>query len=196
MDIKKYIKNPRITDYSFELADYIFDNSKILDKKILLDLYNYNLSLCQGTTALYPMSNWQSHRLCLMSAIANVLNNNNLIQQCEKLAINWLSISDCKCCIAKSQDFHWRDSCEYVIYGYWALVQAFVYLQLKTKKPYKYLFNNYFKWLIPYQAGTKKHIEFKNSKNMPADLSKSNYNKLFNPNYNNNFMKVYNLLKQ
>lgn len=195
MDIKTFINNPRITDYSFRLAKFIFDNSKTLDKKLLLDLYNYNLSLCQGTSALYPESNWQSHRLCLMSSIAVVLNSKNLIQECENLCLNWISVSDCKCCLAKSQDYHYRDSCEYVIYGWWALAQAYVYLQKNTNKPYKSLFINYFKWLEPYQNGSIKHVEFKNSKNMPSDLSKPNYEKVFDPNYNINFMRVYNLLK-
>jgi len=192
MDPKTYINNPRITDYSFKLAKYINDNQT--DAKTLRDLYNYNLSLCQGEKALYPMSNWQSHRLCLMSSIAARLNNRSLIQQCESLAIQWIKISDCECCDAKSQDYHWRDSCEYVVYGHWALVQALVYLQPKTKKPYKYVFDDYLKWIEPYQKGIKKHVEFVNSRNMPADLSKPNYNKPFDPNYHINFARVYSQL--
>jgi len=193
MNIRTYIGNQRITDYSFDVAEYI-SKTKNLNRKDLQDLYNYNLSLSQGPNALYPMSNWQSHRICLMSSIATTLNDINKIKQCEKLAIDWISTSDCKCCDAKSQDFHWRDSCDYVVYGYWALVKAFVYLQKKTNAPYKHLFLNYFKWLDPYQKKIKTHIEFKNSKNMPADLSKPNYNKPFDPNYNKNFMNVFNLL--
>jgi hypothetical protein len=193
MNPKDYINNTRITDYSFALSRFITQNQ--VDKETLENLYNFNLSLCSGSQALYPMSNWQSHRLCLMSSIAVKLNNQSYINTCEKLCIDWIKISDCGCCDAKSQDFHWRDSCEYVVYGHWALAQALVYLQTATKKPYKNLFNDYLKWIEPYQKGVLKHVEFVNSKNMPSDLSKPNYNKQFNPDYNKNFERVYNLLK-
>lgn len=193
MNINSYIGNPRITDYSFTLAKYI-KTSTNLNRNNLINLYNYHKSLCIPPNALYPESNWQSHRLCLMSSIAVYLNDTIKINEVEKLAIQWITVSDCKCCTVKSRDFHYRDSCTYVVYGWWALAQAFVYLQSKTKRPYKQYFRNYFLWLKPYQTGTKKHVEFKNSKNMPQDLQKPEYNKLFDPNYNDNLLRVYNLL--
>lgn len=195
MNIKSYIGNPRITDYSFDLAKFIFEK-KPTDKKSLLDLYNYHLSLCIGKNALYPESNWQPHRLCLMSSIAVVLNNLSLIQQCEKIAIDWIALSNCKCCDVRSRDFHFRDSLEYVVYGWWALAQAFLYLQTNTKKSYRVLFQNYLKWLVPFQQGTKTNFEFVESKYMPQDRSKASYGKKFDPAYHTKtFMTVYTKLK-
>lgn len=194
MDIKYYVGNPRIIDYSFSLSKLIVD-TKPKNTKELSELYQYNLSLCTGINALYPESNWQPHRTCLMSAIAYVLNDLNLVKECEKLAINWISASNCNCCEIRSKDYHYRDSLEYVVYGWWALAQTFVYLQKITKKSYKRLFNNYFAWLKQYEDGTKIHIEFVNSKNIPNDKSKPSYGKKFNPDYSKKtFMNVYNTL--
>ena len=193
MDIKSYIGNPRITDYSFRLDKYIRTTLN-LNKNDLINLYNYHKNLCIPPNALYPESNWQSHRLCLMSSIAVYLNDTIKVTEVERLAIEWITVSDCKCCDAKSRDYHYRDSCIYIVYGWWAIAQCFVNLQSKTKRPYKKHFINYFNWLKPYQTGVKKHIEFLKSKNMPQDLQKAEYNKLFDPNYNINLLRVYNLL--
>ncbi|NDE18177.1 hypothetical protein EBZ80_24990 [bacterium] len=195
MDLLSLVGNPRITDYSFRVADSIFTNGSGYKKEDLLALYGYHLGLCQPPNALYPQSNWQSHRICLLSAIAVTLRDTSRINQCDALLRRWIAESSCGCCDARSQDFHWRDSCEYVVYGWWALAKACVYLQSANKKPYKPLFNNLFAWLAPYQAGTKKHVEFVNSKNMPADLQKPKYNKPFDPNYVINLTRVYDLLK-
>lgn len=191
MDPKKYIGNSRITDYSFQLSQSIL-TTRPFDRKVLTDLYTYQLSLCTGATALYPESNWQPHRLCVMSSIAVVLNDSQRISQCEKLALAWISLSDCKCCAIRSRDFHFRSSLEYVVYGWWALAQTFLYLQSVTKKSYKNLFTNYLNWLKPYQNGTKTHFEFVKSQYMPQDKSKPSYGKRFDPVYHDKtFMKVF-----
>lgn len=192
MDIDAYIGNSRITDYSFAVAKHIAEN--ICNKSSLDKLYNYHLSLCEGPDALYPMSNWQPHRLCLMSSIAVRLNDPIKIKKCEELSIDWIRVSDCKCCTVKSQDYHYRDSCQYVVYGWWALVQSFVYLQKITKKPYRPYFTNYLKWIQTFIDGKVTHVEFINSKNMPADRSKPFYGKTFDPTYNKNFSRVYDQL--
>jgi hypothetical protein len=129
-----------------------------------------------------------------MSAIAIFLKDNSKILEVEKFAISWISLSDCKCCIAKSRDFHFRDSCQYVIYGWWALAQCFVNLQKSTKKPYKIHFQKFLDWFKPYQSGSKKHVEFLNSKLLPDDYKKPMYGKEFDPNYIINFTRVYDLL--
>jgi hypothetical protein len=195
MDLLSFVGNPRITDYSFRVADAVFINASIFKKKDLLALYNYHLELSQGAKALYPQSNWQSHRICLMSAIAVALRDTSRIGQCDALISRWIRESGCGCCDARSQDFHWRDSCEYVVYGWWALAKACVYLQSANKKAYRPLFDNLFRWLTPYQKGTKTHVEFVNSKNMPADLKKPMYNKPFDPDYVINLRRVYDLLR-
>lgn len=194
MEIQKYVGNPRITDYSFALAESI---SKMTSpsQKTLVDLYSYQLSLCTGPDALYPQSNWQPHRLCLMSSIAVKLGDTKRIQECEKFLLAWPSVSDCTCCPLKSQDYHFRDSLEYVVYGWWALATAFVYLQSFTKKKYKYVFQNLLNAFQPYVNGSKTHVEFLKSKYMPQDKSKPSYNKKFNPEYfQKTFLPVYNKL--
>jgi hypothetical protein len=193
MNPKDYIGNQRITDYSFRLATTI-QKATTISKNDLLNLYKYHLDLCIPPNALYPMSNWQSHRLCLMASIAQRLNDMTRAQQCHTLCLEWIQISDCNCCIAANQDFHHRDSCQYKIYGWWALCQAMVYLQPMTRFAYKPLFVRYFQWLAPYQQGTLKHIEFLKSKNK-TDIHKPDYGKVFDPAYNNNLMKVYSQLK-
>lgn len=195
MDLLSFVGNPRITDYSFRVADAVFTNRSVYKKQDLVALYGYHLDLSQGKDALYPQSNWQSHRICLMSAIAVALGDAARIDQCDALVRRWITESGCGCCDARSQDFHWRDSCEYVVYGWWALAKACVYLQSANKKAYKPLFDNLFRWLAPYRNGTKKHIEFLNSKNMPADLQKPMYNKAFDPNYITNLTRVHDLLR-
>ena len=195
MDLQSHIGNPRITDYSFSVSDFIM-TKKPSDKKTLTDLYNYQLSLCTGPNALYPESNWQPHRLCLMSSIAVVLNNTQLISQCEKLANDWIQLSNCKCCTIRSRDFHFRSSLEYVVYGWWALARAFLYLQSTTKKSYKGLFTNYLNAMKPYQNGSKIHYEFVRSQYMPQDKSKASYGKKFDPAYHTKtFMTVFVNLK-
>lgn len=195
MNVKSFIGNPRITDYSFDLADFIM-KTKPTDKVSLLNLYNYHFLLCVGKNALYPESNWQPHRLCLMSSIAVVLGNQNLMAQCEKIGTDWIALSNCGCCPIRSRDYHYRDSLEYVVYGWWALAKAFLYLQSKTNKSYRALFTNYLAWLVPYQKGTKINIEFVESKYMPQDLSKASYGKKFDPLYHEKtFMVVYKVLK-
>ena len=117
MDLLSYIGNPRITDYSFKVADAIFLDRNSFKKDDMILLFNYHLNLCEGPNALYPQSNWQSHRICLMSAIAVALNDTKSITRCDHLIDDWITRSNCNCCDACSHDFHWRDSCEYVIYG-------------------------------------------------------------------------------
>lgn len=193
MNIRDFIGNKRITDYSFRLASFISTNAKNIPVKDLRDLYTYNINLSVGKGSLYPQSNWQPHRLCLLSSIAVALNDASLIHRCHSLCLEWIRVSDCKCCIAKSQDFHWRDSCEYVVYGWWALCQSMVYLQPKTKFRYKPSFVEYFRWLDQYKEGKQIHVEYLNSK-IPNDLEKPMYGKNFHVRYNDNLMAVYNKL--
>lgn len=194
MNVKSYIGNPRITDYSFDLADYIYNIKNKVVNTDLINLYKYHINLCKPPNALYPQSNWQPHRLCLLSAIAVRLNNTSYISECHTLAIKWIDESDCNCCTAASQDYHWRDSCQYKVYGWWALCASFVYLQPKTNFAYKPLFNDYMKWLLPYQKGLI-HNEYVKS-NVSTDVSKPLYKKPFDPSYNDNLMVWYNQLKK
>lgn len=159
-----------------------------------IDLYNYLLSMCQGANSLYPESNWQPHRLIVMSAIAVSLKDSVRVNQCETLAIAWIKLSDCLCCNAKSRDYHFRDSVTYIVYGWWALAQTFVNLQKHTKKPYRVHFNNYLNFIRQFETGQIIHIEFVDSKLLPGDTSKPQYGKPFDPNYNINFLRVYNQL--
>lgn len=189
MDPKTYIGNPRITDYSFALAAFI-QQAKTVSRTDLLNLYQYHLDLSTPPNSLYPMSNWQTHRLCLMASIALKLKDTTRARQCHTLCLEWIRVSDCSCCTAANQDFHYRDSCEYKIYGWWALCQAMVYLQPLTQFAYKPLFAEYFEWLKPYQDGKMKHIEFAKSQ-IKDDVKKPMYGKVFDPAYNNNLMRVY-----
>lgn len=189
MDPKRYIGNARITDYSFDLANSI-RAATTFNTTDLTSLYNYHLSLSVPPNALYPQSNWQPHRLVVMSAIAAKQKDMKKINQCHAMCLKWIIDSDCKCCIAKSHDYHFRYSCEYKVYGWWALCQAMVNLQPLTKYAYKPLFVDYFKWLKPYQTGAITHIEFLHSQ-LASDVNKPNYKKKFNPAYNDNLMRVY-----
>lgn len=188
MDLSKYIGNPRITDYSFQLADAI--QKMTFPTSHLINLYSYNLNLSTPPNALYPMSNWQSHRLCLMASIARKLNDKTRAWACHTMCLKWIPESSCKCCPAASQDYHYRDSCEYKVYGWWALCQAMVHLQPLTRFAYKPLFANYFKWLQPYKNGSVKHVEYIRSQ-IASDVNKPSYGKLFDPNYNTNLVRVY-----
>lgn len=192
MNIASYIGNPRITDYSFVVADYIYTTKNSIRTIDLENLYNYHRRLCIPPNALYPQSNWQPHRLCLMSAIAVRLNRTAWISECHNLAVAWVNASSCKCCDGASQDFHWRDSCAYKVYGWWALCAAFVYLQPKTRRSYKPYFAAYLTWIRTFDQG-RIHIEYRNSK-VADDIKKPNYNRPFDPTYNNNLMRWYNRL--
>lgn len=190
-DIKAFLGNPRITDFSFDLAARIAPPTSTFSRADLTSLFNYNLGLCSERTGLYPMSNWQPHRLCLMSAISARLKDTTMAWQCHNLCIRWITISDCKCCDAASQDYHWRDSCEYKVYGWWALTQAMVYLQPTTKQPYKKYFVAFFRWLDKYK--TEQHVEFVLS-NVRTDVSKPSYNKVFSPSYAASMIRAYSKL--
>lgn len=202
LDVATFIGNRRITDYSFVLARALMTaktstsshSLQNVNVTTLSNLYRFLKSLCVGSDALYPMSNWQPHRLCVMSAIAVYLNHRTWVMECEQLAIDWLRISDCRCCPAKSQDFHYRDSCAYVVYGWWALVQTFVHLQSITQTPYRRHFSFFLGWCNGYQKRRKTHLEFVNS-NIPADRAKPTFNKPFDPAYIENFMRVYRQLR-
>jgi len=191
MDLRPFIGNTRITDYSFDLAAQIMSPSIVFSTAQLTSLYNYNMGLCSERTGLYPMSNWQTHRLCLMSAIARRLKNTTMAWQCHNMCVRWITISDCGCCDAASQDYHWRDSCQYKVYGWWALAQAMVYLQPMTKKPYKTYFVAFFRWLDKFK--TERHVEFVLSR-VPADASKPHYNKVFDPSYANSMIRSFSQL--
>ena len=193
INLRGYINNPRITDYSFSLTNNI--QSIKYPSSDCIALYSYLLSLCRGSTALYPQSNWQSHRIMVMSALAVSLNDTARINECEKLAIAWITTSDCKCCPVRSQDYHYRDSCQYVVYGWWALVRAFEILQDVTKKSYRSWFDNYMRWIQFIRDGKMvTHREFVKSQ-VRADVSKPMYNKPFDVSYHNQtFQPVYNRL--
>lgn len=192
MDIESLIGNPRITDYSFRASEYISMNH--VSRHVLEELYMYHLGLCIGDKAMYPETNWQSHRLCLMSAIAVKLDRMDWVWQCHDLCMDWIRNSDCNCCNCSSKDYHWRDSCEYKIYGWWGLAAAFVSLQSKTQYPYKKWFTPYFDWFRPYETGEKIHYEYLTSR-IASDKDKPHYGKQFDPSYNKNLMRHYNKLK-
>lgn len=192
-NLRQYINNPRITDYSFSLVSQIQKTTS--PPSDCVALYTYLLGMCRGTTALYPQSNWQPHRLMVMSALAVSLQDLTRANECEALAVAWIPLSDCRCCPVRSQDYHYRDSCQYVVYGYWALVQTFQILQGVTNKKYRPLFDNYLRWIKYIQDGkTKTHYEFVNSQ-VPADVQKAMYNKPFDVAYHTQtFLPVYNRL--
>lgn len=179
--ISSYVGNHRITDYSFCLAKSI-DAMDTVPATDALALYDFLKRDCVGTTALYPQSNWQTHRLVVMSILAVRLSDRARVDECHELAMQWLPKSNCRCCDARSLDFHERDSCQYIIYGWWGLAQAMVYLQRVNHVAYLPYFDTYFRWLAPYQNGEKTHIEFVHSR-LPEDVNKPMYDKPFDPVY-------------
>jgi hypothetical protein len=158
-------------------------------------LYQYHLNL-STTNALYPQSNWQPHRLMVMSCIAAFINDATRMRQCDTLIKQWIPLSNCTDrCGANSQDYHWRDSVTYLVYGVQALCQACLYLQGDNPTwLYKPIIKPFIDFIRPYELGTKKHIEFVQSKNMPEDLSKPLYNKPYPIGYAKNLFAMYNRL--
>lgn len=198
MDLSTFINNPRITDYSFRVSNEIMSKpftTHPVDTRTRL--YTYLLSMCQGTNALYPQSNWQPHRLLVMSSLALSLNDKVRISECERLAVQWIGQSDCRCCPVRSQDFHFRDSYTYVVYGWWALVRTMEILQKSTGRPYRAHFDNYLRWIEQFKTNRlKPHLEFVKSQLLPDDMSKPEYNKPFDWQYHTKtFLPVFNRLK-
>lgn len=179
----------RITDISYTACKDI-ELNKIV-RSDLLKLYQYHLNL-STTNALYPQTNWQAHRLMVLSCIAVFINDATRMKQCDTLIRQWIPLSDCTDnCGANSQDYHWRDSVTYLVYGVQALCQACLYLQRKNQWAYKTLLKPFIDFIRPYEAGTKTHIEFVNSQNMPDDMTKLLYNKPYPKGYAKQLLTMY-----
>jgi hypothetical protein len=177
----------RITDYSYEACSFV-ENIQIdtFVHQELIRLYNYQ----KTNEGIHPMTNWASHRLMLQACIATKLKNTSMINEVHNKLIRWYtSTSDCKCCDANSQDWHHRDSLQYLVYGLIAYVRAGRYLKSHTKYDYKKLIKPSLDFLEPYVEEKKIHIEFRNSK-IPSDKMKPDYLKQFDPNYTQNFYRL------
>lgn len=188
MSLSPLYFTPRITDYSYRACsdiDRLMISKEISISDDLRRLYAYQKT--QWT--LYPMTNWQSHRLMLQACIAFKLLDKALCQEVHAALLRWLRDSNCADrCGANSQDHHWRDSIEYLIYGLQAYVKAGLYLKPVTRYDYKKDIAGIMKWLDPYLKGTKTHIEYKNSM-IPSDVNKPSYGKQFNPAYANTMLR-------
>lgn len=179
----------RITDISYQACADIDQNQIVTSDRLKLYQYHLNLST---TNALYPQSNWQPHRLMVLSCIAVSINDATRMRQCDTLIRQWIPLSDCTDkCGANSQDYHWRDSVTYLVYGVQALCQACLYLQQKNRWAYKPLLKPFIDFIQPYELGTNTHIEFVRSKNMPEDMSKSLYNKPYPKGYAKQLLAMY-----
>lgn len=175
----------RITDISYDCCNFISKNN--VSKTELENLYNYHKS----NNNIYPMTNWMAHRLMVLSLIAVKLNDQTKIKECHNLIIKYISTDsvclNCKC--GANQDFHWRDSINYLVYGCQALANSCLYLKPYTKFNYKALFEKHLKFLKPYLEGTKKHIEYRNSE-IKSDVNKPEYNKEWQPLYAVQFLNL------
>ena len=191
-DLLKKYSTTRITDISYEACRNVEKmNNSDLDK-----LYNFHLNLCIPPNAVHPMSNWQAHRLMLMSCIALKQRDMAKARRCDSLLMNWIRISKCHDrCSARSQDFHWRDSVTYLVYGVQAFAQAALYLQtLNPAWIYKRILKPYIDFINLYETGRRTHIEFRNSK-IESDKSKDLYLKPYPIGYAKQLMIIYNQLK-
>ena len=194
--------NPRITDYSFQAAAAL-ETMPAADvvrlRPTLNQLYAKLLDWSTGTDALYPMSNWQPHRLCLMAALAAKVKSTTWANQVLGLVGQWPKVSDCiDSCGWNSQDFHHRDAISYVVYGWWALAQACVYLQRVlplTTPSLRPLFREFVSQMDKYKTGRLGvHIEFLKSK-IASDVQKPLYGKPYPLDYNTNFDRWYRLVR-
>jgi hypothetical protein len=184
---------PRITDYSYKACSdieklLITQNLPQITKE-LTDLYNYQKS----QWSVFPMTNWQSHRLMLQSCIAFELMDKKMVDEIHGKLLQWIKDSDCNCCDSNSQDYHWRCSINYLVYGLLAWVRAINYIKPFTKYNYKKEIAHIMLWLDPYLKGKKSNIEFIGSK-IPSDINKKEYGKPFDPKYADNLVKLYNQL--
>lgn len=87
----------------------------------------------------------------------------------------------------KNHDFFHRNSLNYVVYGYQALVNACIYLQPHTRYSYMFLFHPVLDLLQPYLDGTKKHVEFVHSE-IADDKTRKEYKKYWDPDYAKTFL--------
>jgi hypothetical protein len=183
---------PRITDYSYRACRHI-DSLMITQMPSLTSdlqrLYAYQKT--QWT--VHPMTNWQSHRLMLQACIAVKLLDRNLCQEIHRAMLKWIKDSDCRCCDGHSQDFHWRDSLEYLVYGLQAYVRAGLYLKPVTRYDYKRDIAHIMRWLDPFLEEQKIHIEYVNSR-IASDTSKKSFKKPFDPAYARTLLKWYSQL--
>ena len=183
------LKRVRITDISNELCKVV--DAYIGNKASLIALYDYHKSNC----GLYPMSNWQAHRLRALSCIAVKLNDKGRIKECHDMILIYIkkdSVCHDKC--GANQDFHYRDAINYLVYGSQALASACLYLKPFTKYNYHSIFDSTMLFLKPYLSGSKKHIEYVKS-NIKSDVDKPEYDKVWDPNYAKPFLTILEKLK-
>jgi hypothetical protein len=187
----------RITDISNDLCKYIKDNDTI-DTEDLVRLYDYH----KNNNHIYPLTNWQAHRIRCMSCIAARLKDKVKIWHCHYLVLQYFfEKSHCQChCVdrhpGENHDFHHRDSLNYLVYGSQALANACLYLKPFTKYNYYYdLFEPILDFINPFIRGEKTHIEYVNSE-IHSDKTKPEYGKKWNPSYASTFFRILEQIKK
>lgn len=197
--------NPRITDYSFRACDALDAMTAVEEQRQrqhLIRLYNALARWSTVDDSFYRMSNWQPHRLCLMACLAKRCRRRDWAAQTHALVLDWPSRSDCDAtctCGWHSQDYHHRDAITYVVYGWWAMARACVYLQ-DAVQPAPPSFRPLFQPLLQAHAReaalppSARHIEFLQSQ-VSTDVSKPQYGKPYNPAYLVNLLRWYDRLR-
>lgn len=172
----------RITDISNELCQLI--DAKKISRNDLMELYKFHKSKHH----IFPSSNWMSHRIRVLSCIATALDDIVKIWECHYwVLLYYYELSVCQDKCGAGADYHFRDSLNYVVYGFQALVNACLYLQPITKYNYKPMFDVVVAFLNPYLTSRVKHIEFQSSA-LQSDSRKAEYLKPWNPLYASTFL--------
>jgi len=173
-----HLLKERITDISNRLCAEV--EAGLYPESLLLELWDYHSN--PQRLDLYPMSNWRSHRIRCLACIARQLLDTVKAFYCHYLVLEWLiDLSPCHDrCGASSQDWHWRDSAQYLVYGLQAVVNACIYIKPITKYNYAPLFVPHRVFLAPYISGSKKHLEYVRSK-VASDKQKPEYAKPWDP---------------
>lgn len=169
MDYYKKYAIVRITDIHNDLVKDVDDNK--ISKDVLTQLYHYHLN-----NNPYPMSNWNACRIRVLSKIAVKLNDTVSIWFCHYELLNYMLKLSHQNWI--NNDFLWRDSLEYVVFGYLQVVRASQYLLPITNYSYIRLFDYVLNFMTPYVSKQKTHREFIYSK-VSSDINKPSYGKEF-----------------
>lgn len=119
------------------------------------------------------ITNWQSHRIKLITLCSFVLNDSKLLEKVYKIYIDHINLniySD-----GSVYDFYARDALHYVVYNLEPLIIA----AISAKQHGHDWVTNYpieraIEWLIPYSLNLKFHEEFKNTKS-EFDIARRNH---------------------
>ncbi|HHJ4449666.1 alginate lyase family protein [Raoultella ornithinolytica] len=143
-------------------------------------------------------SNWQSHRIRLVTLIAVVTNDKNLLSKAKQAYIRQLQLNIYR--DGSTWDFKERDALRYVVGDLSALLDAALAAKTlgedwyKLQSPTGSSLSNAISWLIPYVNGNIKHEEFKNTSvefdKVRAKNNVSGYKGYFNPTYAANILWV------